>query len=176
LFLLSYVSFCPLYCLSFLDLRLGIFNLFISAQCRKRIKTEEKWYLCKIDKNKDNENYIINQYWTCVLLYRCAYVYVMVYPMVLSTYYFTHHFRREHLLKRTFQIWNIVISILITVFSQGHFSFKMFKGPLTECPTISSKGLKRRDSWKASLPANSSLWTPSSQSLWLYKQNVFIFF
>jgi hypothetical protein len=33
LFLLSYVSFCPLYCLSFLDLRLGIFNLFISAQC-----------------------------------------------------------------------------------------------------------------------------------------------
>jgi hypothetical protein len=35
-----------------------------------------------------------------VLLYRCAYVYVMVYPMVLSTYYFTHHFRREHLLKR----------------------------------------------------------------------------
>jgi hypothetical protein len=35
LFLLSYVSFCPLYCLSFFDLRLGIFNLFISMIYKK---------------------------------------------------------------------------------------------------------------------------------------------
>ena len=52
----------------------------------------------------------------------------------------------------------------------------MLKGPLTECPKISLKGLKRRDYWKASLTVNSSMWTPSSQSLWLYKHNVFIFF
>ena len=36
-------------------------------------------------------------------------MYIVVYLMVLWTYYFTHHFRREQLLKTTFQIWNIVI-------------------------------------------------------------------
>jgi hypothetical protein len=57
--------------------------------------------------------------------------------------------------------------------TQSHF---LSKGTSYRVSKNSSRGIKRRDSWKASLVANSRMLTPSSQSLWLSKQNAFIIF
>ena len=57
--------------------------------------------------------------------------------------------------------------------TQSHF---LSKGTSYRVSKNSSKGIKRRHSWKDSLVANSRMLTPSSQSLWLSKQNVFIIF
>ena len=57
--------------------------------------------------------------------------------------------------------------------TQSHFLSKRTSYRVSK---NSSKGIKRRDSWKASLVANSRMFTPSSQFLWLSRQNVFIIF
>jgi hypothetical protein len=42
---------------------------------------------------------------------------------------------------------------------------------MPECPNTTSKGLKPRESWKASFTAKSSMQMPSSLYFWLSKQN-----
>jgi predicted ferric reductase len=64
-------------------------------------------------------------------------------------------------------------SCKLTHKTQSHF---LSKGTSYRVSKNSSKGIKRRDSWKSSLVTNSRMLTPSSQSLWLSKQNAFIIF
>ena len=67
-----------------------------------------------------------------------------------------------------------VYSVLGNVALDSHFSLTTFSEPLIVWPNTSSKGVKPRESWTDSLAAKRTRWTPTSQSLWYWWQNIFI--